>query len=192
MVLTPSRMLSLGTELPPFALRDGEGRGVRSADFAGCPLLVVFMCNHCPYVKHIKTELAQLGRDLTEKGVAMVGINPNDVDRYTDDAPAKMVEDARAFGYSFPYLLDEDQSVAKAFQAACTPEFYLFDKGHRLVYRGQLDDSRPANGRPVTGRDVRAAIDALLEGRPPLDDQTPSVGCNVKWKAGNEPAWWNS
>lgn len=192
MVLTPSRMLPLGTELPPFSLSDGEQRPVSSADFAEKPLLVAFICNHCPYVKHIKTELSQLGRDLSDLGVAMVGINANDAVRYADDSPAQMVEDVRAFGYTFPYLFDAEQAVAKAFQAACTPEFYLFDGEHRLVYRGQLDDSRPGNGKPVTGRDVRAAVSAMLKGEPPLGAQTPSVGCNVKWRAGNEPSWWNA
>src|SRR5688500_13271076 len=157
MVLTPSRMLELGTELPPFALPDTDGSTVRSESFRGKPLLVVFLCNHCPYVKHVKHELAQLGRDLSARGVAMVGISSNDIVAYPADAPDKMAEDKRAFGYTFPYLFDADQKVAAAFHAACTPEHYLFDADGKLFYRGQLDDSRPNNGKPVTGRDVRAA-----------------------------------
>jgi peroxiredoxin len=188
MVLTPSRMLDLDTPLPAFALPDTEGRLVRSSDFSGKPLLVVFLCNHCPYVKHVKTEYARLGRDLAERGVAMVGINSNDVTTHPADAPDKMAEDARAFGYTFPYLFDEDQRIAMAFRAACTPEHYLFDARHRLVYRGQLDDSRPNNEKPVTGRDVREAVEALLGGESISMQQIPSIGCNIKWKPGNEPA----
>jgi peroxiredoxin len=187
MVLIASRMLELGTKLPPFALPDTDGRVVQSADFSGQPLLVVFLCNHCPYVKHIKKELAQLGRDLAALGVAMVGINSNDADAYPADAPDKMAEESRAFGYTFPYLFDADQKVALSFQAACTPEHYLFDAQARLVYRGQLDDSRPNNGKPVTGRDVRDAVSALLGGKPISDRQIASIGCNIKWKPGNEP-----
>jgi peroxiredoxin len=188
MVLTPSRMLDLDTPLPDFALPDTAGRLVRAADFQDQPLLVVFLCNHCPYVKHVKEEYARLGRDLAGSGVAMVGINSNDVTTHPADAPDKMAEDARAFGYTFPYLFDEDQRVAMAFRAACTPEHYLFDARHRLVYRGQLDDSRPNNGKPVTGRDVRDAVRALLAGESISMQQIPSIGCNIKWKPGNEPA----
>jgi peroxiredoxin len=176
-------MLELGTRLPPFSLPDTDGHTVASEGFAGKPLLVAFICNHCPYVKHVKPELARLGQELPARGVAMVAISANDPDAYPADAPAKMADDKRQFGYAFPYLFDATQDVARAFQAACTPEFYLFDGAHRLVYRGQLDDSRPNNGKPVTGRDVREAVDALLSGRPLTSDQTPSIGCNIKWKA---------
>ena len=189
MALVSSRMLELGTELPEFALPDTDGRVVRSEDFRARPLLVIFLCNHCPYVKHVKKELSALGRDLAAQGVGVVGIMPNDIEAYPADAPDKMAEDKRAFGYTFPYLLDRDQKVALAFRAACTPEHYLFDAQHRLVYRGQLDDSRPNNGIPVSGRDVRAAVSALLGGTPISDRQIPSIGCNIKWKPGNEPTW---
>jgi peroxiredoxin len=188
MALTPSRMLDLDTPLPAFALPDTTGRTVRSADFAGRPLLVVFLCNHCPYVKHVKAEYARLGRDLAERGVGMVGINSNDIAAHPEDAPAEMANDARVFGYTFPYLFDEDQRIAQAFRAACTPEHYLFDARHRLVYRGQLDDSRPNNGKPVTGRDVRNAVEAMLSGESISMQQIPSIGCNIKWKPGHEPA----
>jgi peroxiredoxin len=187
MVLTASHMLELGTELPPFALPDTDGRVVRAEDFRAKPLLVVFLSNHCPYVKHVKKELAQIGKDLAARGVGMVGIMSNDIDAYPADAPDKMAEDKRAFGYTFPYLFDSDQKVALTSRAACTPEHYLFDAQHRLVYRGQLDESRPNNGIPVTGRDVRNAVDALLAGKPISDRQIPSMGCNIKWKPGNEP-----
>lgn len=189
MALTPSRMLPLGTTLPAFDLADGEGKRLRSHELSQRPVLIAFICNHCPYVKHIKTELAQLGRDLRERGVAMVAINANDAESYPADAPARMAEDAKLHGYVFPYLFDESQALAHAFLAACTPEFYLFDREHRLVYRGQFDDSRPNNGKPVTGRDVRKAVEALLTEAPIGADQIPSVGCNIKWRKGNEPRW---
>jgi peroxiredoxin len=201
MVLTPSSMLALGTPLPPFSLpepaevgsradpRTSTQRTVSSSDFGGRPLLVVFLCNHCPYVKHVKTEYAKLGNDLAQLGVAMVGISSNDIEAYPADAPDKMAEDKRNFGYSFPYLFDAEQNVAAAFRAACTPEHYLFDAEHRLVYRGQLDDSRPNNGKPVTGRDVRAAVSALLAGKPVSSEQIASIGCNIKWRPGREPSY---
>lgn len=176
-------MLPLGTPLPAFSLPECEGGTVNSAELAPKPLLVAFICNHCPYVKHIKPELVRLGNDLSAQGVAMVAISSNDSLAYPDDAPAKMAEDKRRLGYPFPYLFDETQSVARAFNAACTPEFYLFDANRRLVYRGQLDDSRPGNQVPVTGRDVRDAVTALLTGRPVSERQIPSIGCNIKWKA---------
>jgi len=182
-------MLPLGTVAPDFRLRDGAGRPAALGDFAGqSALLVAFICNHCPYVKHIRAGLAQLARDYTPRGLAMVAVNANDVANYPEDSPARMVEEAKAAGYGFPYLYDETQSVARAYRAACTPDFFLFDQQRRLVYRGQFDDSRPGNGVPVTGRDLRAALDALLAGKPVAPDQKPSVGCNIKWKAGNEPA----
>jgi thiol-disulfide isomerase/thioredoxin len=148
------------------------------------------MCNHCPYVKHIRDDLAKLARDYRQHGVAVVGINSNDVGNYPADSPARMMEEATAAGYVFPYLYDETQAVAKAYRAACTPDFYLFDKERRLVYRGQFDDSRPGNGVPVTGKDVRAALDAVLAGKPVSLTQRPSIGCNIKWKPGNEPDYF--
>jgi peroxiredoxin len=184
-------MLSLGTRAPEFSLPDTDGKTVSLADFGDASaLLVVFMCNHCPFVKHIRSELAQLGRDYPPRGVAIVGISSNDAAAYPDDSPAKMVDEKRSAGYEFPYLYDESQEVAKAYRAACTPDFFLFDKDQKLVYRGQLDDSRPSNGLPVTGKDLRAALDAVLAGRPVPEPQKPSIGCNIKWKPGNEPEYF--
>jgi peroxiredoxin len=192
MVLTASTMLPLGTKAPDFRLPDPDGNTVSIDDFSDAPaLLVIFMCNHCPYVKHIREGLAALGRDYQKRGVAVVGINANDVTTHPEDSPAKMAEEARAFGYTFPYLFDESQAVAKAYHAACTPEFYLFDADRRLVYRGQFDGSRPGNDVPVTGADIRAAMDAVLGGRPVPEDQAPGIGCNIKWKAGNAPGYFS-
>ncbi len=186
-------MSPLGTKAPSFKLPDTQGRSVSLADFKDSPaLLVMFICNHCPFVKHIAPALAQLGRDYQKKGVAIVAINANDVVRHPDDAPPKMAEEARSRGYTFPYLHDETQNVAKAYGAACTPDFFLYDKARNLVYRGQLDDSRPGNNLPVTGRDLRAALDAVLAGRPAPTQQKPSIGCNIKWKPGNEPAYFGA
>ncbi|HSH14633.1 MAG TPA: thioredoxin family protein [Verrucomicrobiae bacterium] len=187
MALTPSNMLELGTAAPDFALPDTSGRVVRRDDFASAKaLLVMFICNHCPYVKHVRAELARLGRDYLPRGVAVVAINSNDVTRYPADSPDKMADEARAAGYTFPYLYDESQGVARAYRAACTPDFFLFDRTRQLVYRGQLDDSRPGNGVPVTGRDLRAALDNLLAGQPVASTQQPSMGCGIKWKPGND------
>ena len=184
-------MLPLGTMAPGFRLPDTGGKLVSVQDFARAPaLLVVFMCNHCPYVKHIRSGLAQLARDYQPRGVAMAGINSNDVANYPADSPAKMAEEAKAAGYIFPYLYDETQEVAKAYRAACTPDFYLFDQDQRLVYRGQFDDSRPGSGMPVTGKDLRAALDAVLAGKPVSSNQKTSIGCNIKWKPGNEPEYF--
>jgi peroxiredoxin len=182
-------MLPWGTLAPDFCLPDAvSGRTVALGDFAKSPVLVVvFICNHCPYVKHIRAGLAAFARDYQAKGVAVVAINANDVADYPEDSPAKMKTEAKAAGYTFPYLFDETQAVAKAYRAACTPDLYVFDRSRRLVYRGQFDDSRPGNGRPVTGADLRAACDAVLAGRAPAADQKPSIGCNIKWKPGNEP-----
>lgn len=193
MVRTASTMmLPLGAKAPDFALPDTEGRIVRLSDFDGAPaLLVIFLCNHCPYVKHIADTLAKFAKEYQEKGVAIVAINSNDVQSYPDDSPEKMREEVKLRGYTFPYLYDETQEVAKAYRAACTPDFFLFDKDRRLVYRGQFDDSRPGNGIPVTGKDLRAALDALLAGKPVSPDQKPSLGCNIKWKPGNEPEYFN-
>ena len=192
MAATPSTMLPLGTPAPDFSLRDAAAIGtatVSKSDFKGRPLLVMFICNHCPFVKHIRAELARLGRDYIGRGVAIVAISSNDIEKYPDDSPANMAGESKSAGYTFPYLFDETQEIAKAFKAACTPDFFLFDKSHKLVYRGQLDDSRPS-GRgpggdlPVTGKDLRAAIDAVLAGKPVSERQLPSIGCNIKWKAG--------
>jgi len=188
MVLTPSTMLALGSKAPDFALPDTEGKTVTLADFQAAPaLLVIFLCNHCPYVKHVRQELAALGRDYQAKGVAVVGISSNDAIAYPADSPEMMAREKADAGYTFPYLFDETQEVAHAYQAACTPDFYLFDAERALVYRGQLDASRPGNDIPVTGKDLRAAIDAVLAGTPVPEDQRPSIGCNIKWKPGNEP-----
>ncbi len=192
MVKTASTMLPLGAEAPEFSLPDIDGSTVSLADYRDAPaLLVMFICNHCPFVKHIATQLAQLGRDYAEQGAAIVAINSNDVENHTDDSPEKMQEEAAKQGYTFPYLYDASQEVAKAYRAACTPDFFLFDKDRRLVYRGQLDSSRPSSGTPVTGEDLRAALDAVLAGQPVPPDQRPSIGCNIKWKAGNEPDYFN-
>lgn len=184
MVLTPSTMLPLGTRAPDFALVDSvSGRTVKLADFAKQKVLVVmFLCNHCPYVKHVRSVLASLGSEYQAKGVAVVAINSNDFAAYPDDSPDHMREEARAAGYTFPYLVDESQAVARAYQAACTPDFFLFDRDAKLVYRGQLDASRPGNTVPPSGADLRAALDAVLAGRPAPADQKPSLGCNIKWK----------
>ena len=191
MVKTASTMLPLGTSAPGFSLPDTAGNTISLSDSADAPaLLVIFMCNHCPFVKHVAGGLAELARDYQGRGVAVVGINSNDVESFPDDAPAKMAEEVEHRGYTFPYLYDETQQVAKAYRAACTPDFYLFDKDRKLVYRGQLDASRPGNDVEVTGKDLRAALDTLLAGRPVPEDQTPSIGCNIKWKAGNEPDYF--
>ncbi|HWB09404.1 MAG TPA: thioredoxin family protein [Pirellulales bacterium] len=191
MARTPSTMLPLGTQAPDFSLPNVDGRMVALADFKDAKaLLVVFMCNHCPFVKHVAPELARLAKDYQPRGVAVVGINSNDAVNYPDDAPPKMAEEAKNRGYTFPYLFDESQQVAKAYRAACTPDFFLFDARRQLVYRGQLDSSRPDSGIPVTGADLRAALDAVLAGSGPSPDQKPSIGCNIKWKAGNEPDYY--
>ena len=184
-------MLSLGTPAADFQLADTTGRTFTLASFKDKPaLLMIFMCNHCPYVKHLRAGLAQLARDYAPRGVALAGISANDVKNYPDDSPAKMAVEAQTAGYIFPYLFDETQAIAKAYRAACTPDFFLFDRGRRLVYRGQFDASRPGNGIPVTGKDIRAALDAVLAGRPPSTLQSPSLGCNIKWKHGNEPDYF--
>jgi peroxiredoxin len=191
MSLTPSTMLPLGTTAPDFKLPDTDGKVISLADFKDkSALLVLFICNHCPYVKHIRIGLAQLARDYLPKHVAIVGINSNDVENYPEDSPAKMKAEAKSAGYTFPYLYDESQAVAKAYRAACTPDIYLFDQNQKLVYRGQFDDSRPGNGILVTGKDLRAALDAVLAGKPVPPNQKASVGCNIKWKAGNNPDYF--
>jgi peroxiredoxin len=190
MAVTASKMLTLGTPAPNFRLPDTEGNIVSLADFEESPaLLVIFMCNHCPFVKHVLSDLVTLAKDYQAKGVAVVGINSNDVANYPEDSPemmAKLVEEA---GFSFPYLYDETQEVAKAYQAACTPDFFLFDKESKLAYRGQMDDSRPGNNIPITGLDLIKAMNAVLAGREVSTEQKPSIGCNIKWKQGNEPEY---
>jgi peroxiredoxin len=189
-MLTASTMLPLGTPAPDFRLPDPEGRTVSRDDFQqASTLLVAFICNHCPYVQHIRRGLAAFAREYQAKGLAIVGINSNDAGEYPEDGPQKMVDEVKAAGYVFPYLYDETQAVAKAYRAACTPDLFLFDRSRALVYRGQFDDSRPGNGVPVTGKDLRAAADAALAGRPIPAAQKPSMGCNIKWKAGNEPEY---
>ena len=189
MARTESQMLELGTACPDFSLPDTEGHTISNRDFAGKPLLVMFICNHCPFVKHIADELARLGKEYQAKGVGIVAICSNDAQNYPDDSPQRMKEEKQQRGYSFPYCYDEDQAVAKAFTAACTPDFFLFDKDHKLAYRGQLDDSRPDSGIPVTGQDLRAALDAVADGQQPPQAQKPSIGCNIKWQPGNAPAY---
>jgi len=192
MALTPSTMLALGTPAPDFRLPDTQGRTVSLVDFKDAPaLLVMFICNHCPYVQHVRSELVKLSKDYQARGVAVVGINANDAEAYPDDSPEKMREEAARWGYGFPYLLDATQETAKAYRAACTPDFFLFNKDRKLVYRGQLDDSRPSNGIPLTGKDLRAALDAVLAGKAVTGQQRPSMGCNIKWKPGNEPDYYS-
>ncbi len=191
MVKTPSTMVALGTPAPDFSLPNVDGRTVSLADFDGAPaLLVAFLCNHCPFVKHVADAFAELAREYQARGVAVVGISSNDVANYPADSPEQMVHEAEERGYTFPYLYDETQEVAKAYQAACTPDFYIFDKARVLVYRGQMDSSRPDSGHPVSGADLRAALDAVLAGKPASTSQKPSIGCNIKWKAGSEPPWF--
>ena len=187
MALTPSRMIPLGTIAPDFTLPE-PARGNQLVSLAeqaagAQAVLIVFMCNHCPYVVHVAAELARLGRELPGRGVAMIGINSNDADAYPADNPAAMIREVESRGYAFPYLFDADQSVARAYQAACTPDFFLFDSQRRLAYRGELDDSRPGNGKPVTGAALRAAIDAVLAGQAVAGPQVPSMGCNIKWRS---------
>jgi peroxiredoxin len=188
MARTPSTMLPLGTPAPDFNLPDVDGDLTSLDDFAGAPaLLVMFICNHCPFVVHLREALAAFGTEYGEQ-IAIVAINSNDANAYPADAPDKMADEAADAGYTFPYLFDATQEVAKAYQAACTPDFFLFDADRKLVYRGQFDDSRPGNGKPITGADLRAAVDAVLAGKAPSEEQAPSLGCNIKWKPGNEPS----
>ena len=191
MALTSSTMLPLGSKAPGFELPNTAGKLVSLNSFeAPSAYLVIFLCNHCPFVKHIRGELARLANDYIAKGVAVVGISSNDPVAYPDDGPEKMAEEAREAGYSFPYLFDETQDVAKAYEAACTPDFYVFDASRTLVYRGRLDASRPGNGVPITGEDLRRALDATLARQPADLGQKPSMGCNIKWKPGNAPTYF--
>lgn len=192
MVRTASTMLPLGTEAPNFSLPDFDGKTVSRDEFRGSQgLLVIFMCNHCPYVKHVAPELARLADEYMKKGIAVVGISSNDIATYPEDAPDKMKQEAAAQGYHFPYLVDESQAVARAYRAACTPDFFLFDSHMKLVYRGQLDDTRPKQDTPPNGRDLRSALDALLAGKPIPEPHKPSIGCNIKWKSGAEPEYFD-
>lgn len=191
MALTPSTMLELGSAATPFNLLDPcTDKSVSLADYANKPVLVIFMCNHCPYVIRIMEGLANFGKEYGDKGLQVIAINSNDVENYPADSPEKMIELVSEQGFTFPYLVDESQEVALAYQAACTPDFYLFDGAHKLVYRGQFDGARPGNDVEVTGEDMRAACDALLSQQPQTTEQVPSLGCNIKWKAGNEPEYF--
>lgn len=191
MVMTASTMLPLGTEAPDFTLPDTQGNSVSLSDFADAKaLVVVFMCNHCPFVRHVIEGFVRLVKEYQPEGVAFVGINSNDVDSYPDDRPEKMIQFAREKGITFPYLFDATQDAAKRYHAACTPDFFVFDEDRKLIYRGQMDDSRPGGAIPVTGADLRAVLEAVLEGEPVPEEQRPSMGCNIKWKAGNEPDYF--
>ncbi|MEO8377145.1 MAG: thioredoxin family protein [Candidatus Sumerlaeota bacterium] len=195
MSLTPSRMLPLQSAAPDFSLKSTDGKNVSLSDFKDkAALVVVFICNHCPYVKFIDEGLVKFANDYADKSVGIVAINSNDVEKYPLDSFEKMIEEKEKSGYPFLYLYDETQQVAKAYQAACTPDFYVFDKERKLRYRGQFDDSRPRTEvpAPVTGKDLREAVDAVLAGNAPSSTQKPSIGCNVKWKPGNEPLWLNT
>ena len=192
MVRTASTMLPLGTQAPDFSLINIDGKTVSLSDFRGKKaLVVIFMCNHCPYVKHVASELTRVSNDYMPKGVGFVGISSNDIVAHPDDSPEMMKAEAAKQGYAFPYLYDADQSVAVAYKAACTPDIFVFDSSHRLVYRGQLDDSRPKTDKPLTGKDLRSALDSLLAGESVASEQRPSIGCNIKWKNGSEPEYFN-
>jgi len=193
MVKTASTMKKLGTAAPDFQLLNVDGRMAGLHDFDEKPaLLVIFMCNHCPFVKHVADGLTQLAMDYMPRGVAIVGINSNDAATHPNDSPEQMVHEAEQRGYPFAYLYDETQEVAKAYGAACTPDFFLYDKSRKLVYRGQLDASRPGNNIPVTGTDLRAALNAVLAGKALPEKQIPSIGCNIKWRSGNEPQYYDA
>tara|TARA_R110002096_G_scaffold2619_5_gene13583 strand:- start:24623 stop:25192 length:570 start_codon:yes stop_codon:yes gene_type:complete len=189
MAAVESQMLALGTAAPEFTLPDPDG-SLHSLRTDAAATLVMFISNHCPFVKHIRTELAQIGRDYKPGNVAIYAINSNDVITHPADHPDRMKEEAATWGYEFPYLFDESQDIAKAYRAACTPDFFVFDSDLKLVYRGQLDDSRPTNDAPIDGRDLRAALEAVLASEPPVARQKPSIGCSIKWRAGNEPDYF--
>jgi len=190
MTAVESQMLPLGTQAPAFSLPDPDGKLHSFADGADA-YLVMFICNHCPFVKHVRGELARLGRDYTARNVAIYAINSNDIETHPGDSPENMRRESKTYGYTFPYLFDSDQSVAKAYRAACTPDFFVFDASRSLVYRGQLDGSRPSNDVSVDGSDLRAALDAVLSGDAVSNRQKPSIGCNIKWKPGNEPEYFS-
>jgi len=184
MALTPSNMLPLGTKAPHFRLWCAVNEKEYSLDElkSDKATVVMFICNHCPYVKHVQKGLVELANDYLSKGVSFIAVNSNDVEKYPEDSPANMKRVALSLGYAFPYLFDETQEVARAYDAACTPDFYVFDAGLKLAYRGQMDDSRPGSGKPVTGKNIREALDRILKGEPVGEDQVPSIGCNIKWK----------
>jgi len=191
MALTNSTMLPLGTTAPAFSLPDTNSKIVSLAELKDAPaLLVMFICNHCPYVQHVAYTIAKVAREYQKKGVAVVAINSNDAQSHPADSPAMMRQEIKRVGYTFPYLYDESQSVAKAYRAACTPEFYVFDKQRKLAYRGRLDGSSPGNPVPPSGNELTAALDAVIAGKSPSPDQKPSMGCNIKWKQGNEPDYF--
>lgn len=190
MVATESTMVPLGTPAPAFTLPDPDGKTVSLGEFEGQPIVVAFVCNHCPYVKHIAPELPSIVGSLHELGLAFVAINSNDFSAHPDDAPTAMIEFAAEHGWEFPYLVDEDQAVATSYRAACTPDFFLFDSEHELAYRGRMDASRPQSDDPVTGTDLVSAATAVVEGRSVPEPHHPSMGCNIKWRPGNEPAWF--
>ncbi|MEA5472108.1 thioredoxin family protein [Spirulina sp. 06S082] len=192
MARTESTMLPLGTKAPDFNLTDVvSGQSISLATFADRKaLFVMFICRHCPFVKHVQAELASIGRDYTDRELGIVAISSNDAENYPDDAPDKLKLMAKELDFKFPLCYDESQAVAKAYTAACTPDFFLFDGDRALVYRGQLDDSRPGNSAPVNGKDLREAIEAVLSDRPAIIEQKPSIGCNIKWKPGNAPAYY--
>jgi peroxiredoxin len=192
MVKTASTMLPLGTNAPDFRLPNIDGSMVSlSGVETGKGLVVMFLCNHCPFVKHVAPELVRLANDYTARGIHFVAISSNDIAQYPDDAPERMKQEAAEQGYAFPYLYDESQEVAQAYRAACTPDFFVFDANRRLVYRGQIDDSRPGNGKPLNGADMRRALDQVLSGKDVPAEQRPSIGCNIKWKRGKEPGYFN-
>jgi peroxiredoxin len=191
MVKTASTMLPLGIAAPRFSLPNVDGKIVSLDDFKSAKgLVVIFMCNHCPFVKQLRAALTEFGKDYQAKGVAVVGISSNDVASHPDDSPAKMVEEHKSAGYTFPYLYDANQQVAVAYKAACTPDFFVFDEHQSLVYRGQFDSSRPGNGKSITGEDLRRAVDNMLAGKTPVVDQKPSIGCNIKWIPGYQPDYF--
>jgi len=190
MTATPSTMLPLGTTMPVFSLPSSTGDVVSSDSYASRPLLVAFICHHCPFVRHIRREFARFTTEFQERGLAVLAINSNDSIAFPEDGPEGMMQEAHEAGYTFPYLFDETQNVAKSFKAACTPDLFLFDSRGTLVYRGQFDDSRPRSAVPVTGADIRAAATAVLLGTPVPVEQKPSIGCNIKWRRGNEPGYW--
>lgn len=194
MVKTPSTMLPLGTAAPDFSLPDtnADMATVSRSDFAGQPLVVMFICNHCPFVKHIAEKLGPVTAQFMAAGAAVVGISSNDIKAHPADSPEKMTEEAAAHGWSFPYLFDGMQTVARSYRAACTPDFFVFDADHKLFYRGQFDDSRPGNGKNVTGSDLEVAVEAVLAGKPAPDPQMPSIGCNIKWIPGHEPDYFKT
>ncbi len=192
MVRTASTMLPLGTQAPDFTLTNTDGQRVSLSDFRDTKaLVIIFMCNHCPYVKHVAPELTRVSNEYMPKGVGFLGISSNDVVAHPEDSPEMMKAEAAKQGYKFPYLYDADQSVAMAYNAACTPDIFVFDTAHRLVYRGQLDDSRPKSDKPLTGNDLRTALDCILAGKQISMEQRPSIGCNIKWKEGSEPAYFD-